>query len=220
VFGLDARKQPIRTVVSNAGHCLWAGIASPERAARVVARLTEPDMSSGWGIRTLSAAHPCYNPHSYHRGSVWPHDSAIVAEGFKRYGFAKEASQVARDIWEAAADFDSYRLPELYAGMARAESRFPVQYLGANIPQAWAAGTIFHLLRTILGLRADAPAGRLYVAPTLPAWLPDLTLHRLRCGPARLTLRFWREGDASRWEVVSQEGSIEVGEDSQAGAVS
>jgi glycogen debranching enzyme len=210
VFGLDADKRPIRSVVSNAGHCLWSGIAAPDRAARVVRRLMQDDMSSGWGIRTLSALHPCFNPHSYHRGSIWPHDNGFVAAGFKRYGHADAAGEVARDLWEAASDFDSYRLPELYAGLSRAEAPFPVQYLGANIPQAWAAGTIFHLLRTLLGLRADAPNGRLYVAPTLPHWLPDVTLTNLRCGGARLALRFWREGDQSRWEVAGKPGEIEV----------
>lgn len=209
-FGLDARKQQIQTVVSNAGHCLWSGIASPERAARVVERLMGDDMSSGWGLRTLSAGHRCYNPHSYHRGSVWPHDNGIIAAGFQRYGFKQQACRLARDIWEAAASFDFYRLPELYAGLPRASSSFPVQYLGANIPQAWAAGSILHLIRTILGLRADAPRGRLYVAPALPHWLPDLTLRGMRCGGALLDLRFWREGEQSRWEVVGQEGQIEV----------
>ncbi len=209
-FGLDDQKRQIRSVASNAGHCLWSGIASVERAARLVRRLMQDDMWSGWGIRTLSARHVAYNPHSYHRGTVWPHDNGIIAAGFKHYGFADEASRLARDIWEAVSDFDFYRLPELYAGLSRADSRFPVQYLGTNIPQAWAAGTIFHLLRTILGLRADAPNGRLYVAPTLPNWLPDVTLSGLCCGQARLTLRFWRDGDASRWEVVGQEGEIEV----------
>jgi glycogen debranching enzyme len=209
-FGLDAHKQPIRTVVSNAGHCLWSGIASPERAAKVVQRLMQADMSSGWGIRTLSAGHRCYNPHSYHRGSIWPHDNGIIAAGFRRYGFAQEAGVLARGIWEATACFDRYRLPELYAGLPRAGSSFPVQYLGANIPQAWAAGTILHLIRTLLGLRADAPRGRLYVAPALPRWLPDLTLAGLHCGDAQLSLRFWREGELSRWEILALEGQIEV----------
>jgi glycogen debranching enzyme len=170
-------------------------------------------MSSGWGIRTLSANHRCYNPHSYHRGSIWPHDNAIIAAGFRRYGFVQEAGRLARDIWEATAYFDGYRLPELYAGMPRAGSSFPVQYLGANIPQAWAAGTILHLIRTLLGLRADAPHGRLYVAPALPPWLPDLTLSGLHCGGARLSLRFQREGERSRWEIIEQEGQIEVLDD-------
>jgi len=214
--GLDSRKQPIRSVVSNAGHCLWSGIADDARAARVVQRLMQPDMWSGWGIRTLSARNPAYNPHSYHRGSVWPHDNGIVAAGFKRYGFAAEAGQLARDIWEAVSCFDFYRLPELYAGLPRDASKFPVQYLGANIPQSWAAGTIFHLLQTILGLRADAPAGRLYVHPTLPAWLPELTLSNLACGQARLTLRFWREDEASRWSVEEQQGALDVLDDPEA----
>jgi glycogen debranching enzyme len=215
-FGLDAHKQPIRSVVSNAGHCLWSGIADDERAARVVQRLMRDDMWSGWGIRTLSTLNPAYNPHSYHRGSIWPHDNGIIAAGFKRYGFAVQASKLARDIWEAVSFFTFDRLPELYAGLARTSSYFPVQYLGANIPQAWAAGTIFHLLQTILGLRADAPAGRLYVNPTLPHWLPDLTLSNLACGQARLQLRFWREGETSRWSFDVQEGALEVLADPQA----
>jgi glycogen debranching enzyme len=209
-FGLDGHKQPIRSVASNAGHCLWSGIADAARAAQVVRRLMQPDMWSGWGVRTLSARHPAYNPHSYHRGSVWPHDNGIIAAGFRRYGFAEQAGQLARDLWEAAGYFDFYRLPELYAGLPRDKSSFPTQYLGANIPQAWAAATIFHLLQTLLGLRADAPNGRLYVQPALPHWLPDLTLQNLACGPARLTLRFWREDQDSRWQIEAQEGSIEV----------
>ena len=209
-FGLDAHKQPIRTVVSNAGHCLWSGIASPVRATKVVQRLMQADMSSGWGIRTLSAGHRCYNPHSYHRGSIWPHDNGIIAAGFRRYGFASQAGQLARGVWEATACFDRYRLPELYAGIPRVGSSFPVQYLGANIPQAWAAGTILHLIRTLLGLRADAPHGRLYVAPALPPWLPDVTLAGLHCGETQLSLRFWREGERSQWEILAQEGQIEV----------
>jgi glycogen debranching enzyme len=209
-FGLDPDKKPIRTISSNPGHCLWSGIASPERAARVVRRFFEDDLWSGWGIRTLSTRNPAYNPFSYQRGSVWPHDNGIIAAGFKRYGFADEANRVARDIFEAASYFDGYRLPELYAGLPRRPGSFPAQYLGANIPQAWAAGSVFHLIQAILGLQADAPAGRLYVQPTLPLWLPDLQLEGLQVGKARLTLRFWREGDHSRWEVRQQEGELDV----------
>jgi glycogen debranching enzyme len=127
-FGLD----PIKSLASNVGHCLWTGLLRPDRAERVVRRFLEPDFSSGWGIRTLSALHPSYNPYSYHRGSVWPHDNALIAHGFKRYGYADECARVARDILEAASCFAGYRLPELYAGLTRQPGTFPVQYLGAN----------------------------------------------------------------------------------------
>jgi glycogen debranching enzyme len=212
-FGLDPDKRPIPTIASNAGHCLWSGIASAEHAARVVPRFFEPDLWSGWGIRTLSAVNPAYNPFSYQRGSVWPHDNGIIALGFRRYGFAAEAARVARDISEAASYFVSYRLPELYAGIERQPGTFPVLYPQANVPQAWAAGSVFHLLQAILGLRADAPAGRLYVAPELPRWLPDVSLHGLAVGRARVDLRFWREAERSRWDVDVREGTIDVREE-------
>jgi len=212
-YALDARKQPVRTIASNAGHCLWSGIASHEHAARVVERLLQPDMWSGWGIRTLSARNPAYNPFSYQLGSVWPHDNGIISLGFARYGFAAEAARVARDISRAASCFESYRLPELYAGIERQQSTmasFPVQYLGANVPQAWAAGSIFHLLRALLGLHADAPQRQLSVHPDLPHWLPDITLRGLRIGQASVSLRFWREGERTRWEVQDQHGDLTI----------
>ena len=209
-YGLDPEKRPIKTIASNVGHCLWSGIVRPDRAARIVRRFLEEDMWSGWGIRTLSSKNPAYNPFDYQLGSVWPHDNGIIAMGFKRYGFHEEASRVARDIFEATSYFQSHRLPELYAGLARQAGTFPVQYLGANIPQAWAAGSVFHLLQAILGLQADAPEGRLYVAPTLPQWLPDIELNGIQVGGSVLRLRFWREGSDSRWEVLEQRGSIQV----------
>jgi glycogen debranching enzyme len=212
-FGLDPDKRPIATLASNAGHCLWSGIADPDKAAKLVDRFLQPDMWSGWGIRTLSADHPAYNPFSYQLGSIWPHDNGIIAAGFKRYGFPDEANRLARDIFEAASYFNAHRLPELYAGLPRQPGSFPAQYLGANIPQAWAAGTVFHLIQTILGLRADAPHGKLYVNPTLPRWLPDLTVRGLQVGSARLSLHFWREADASRWEVLEGGGEIQIEEE-------
>ncbi len=205
-FTLDPDKKAVPTIASNAGHCLWSGIARPDRAARVVARMLEPDMWSGWGIRTLSARNPAYNPFSYQLGSVWPHDNGIIALGFKRYGHAAEAARVARDISEAASCFVSYRLPELYAGIERRPRSFPVQYRGANVPQAWAAGSIFHFLQAILGIQADAPKGQLHLDPVLPHWLPDITLRGLAVGGASLDLRFWRDGEQTRWEVLSHAG--------------
>ncbi len=209
-FALDPNKEPVPTIASNAGHCLWSGIARPDRAARVVQRFFEPDMWSGWGIRTLSARNPAYNPFSYQLGSVWPHDNGIIALGFKRYGFSSEAARIARDISEAASYFAGYRLPELYAGIERQARSFPVQYRGANVPQAWAAGSIFHLLQAILGIQANAPKRQLYVDPDLPPWLPDLTLRGLVVGGCSLDLRFWRDGDHTRWEVTAKEGELEV----------
>ncbi|SRR5579884_54557 len=209
-FCLDPDKKPVATVVSNAGHCLWSGIASPEHAGRVVQRLIQPDMWSGWGIRTLSTQCPAFNPFSYHRGSVWPHDNGIIALGFKRYGFAGEAARVARDISRAASYFVSHRLPELYAGVERRPGTFPVLYREANVPQAWAAGATFHLLQAILGLRGDAPNKRLYVDPVLPAWLADLSLSNLDVGQASVALYFWREGENTRWEVQDLRGELTV----------
>jgi glycogen debranching enzyme len=213
-FGLDPHKQPIRTLASNVGHCLWSGLPRPDRAEKVVRRFFEPDFWTGWGIRTLSSGNPAFNPYSYHRGSIWPHDNALIAHGFKRYGFADECARVARDVFEAASYFAGYRLPELYAGLTRQPGSFPVQYLGANIPQAWAAGSLFQLLQAILGLRGDAPARRLFVHPTLPRWLPDVTLDGLQVGRTRLSVKFWREAGVSRFEVLSQDGPhIEVVEE-------
>jgi len=210
VYGLDREKRQIKTITSNPGHLLWSGIASHDRAARVVKRFFEPDLWSGWGIRTLSSENPAYNPFSYQNGSVWPHDNGIIAMGFKRYGFSKEAAMIARDISEAASYFVFYRLPELYAGLKREPGAFPVQYLGANVPQAWAAGSIFHLLRAILGLNADGHSRTLYVDPVLPHWLPDITLHNLRVGGSIVTLRFWAQGEETRYEVMSAQGGLSV----------
>jgi len=189
---------------------LWSGIVSRERAGRVIARLLESDMWSGWGIRTLSAKNPAFNPFSYQNGSIWPHDNGIIAMGCKRYGFSQEAARIARGISEAASYFVFYRLPELYAGTAREAGAFPVQYLGANVPQAWAAGSVFHLLRALLGLDADAHGHTLYVDPVLPKWLPDITLHNLRVGTSMVTLRFWRELDETRYEVLSSNNGLQV----------
>jgi len=211
-YALDGDKRQVKTIASNPGHLLWSGIADPEHASAVVRRLLEPDMWSGWGIRTLSQDNPAYNPFSYQNGSVWPHDNGVIAMGFGRYGYPAEAAMIARDISEAASYFAFYRLPELYAGIKREPGSFPVQYLGANVPQAWAAGSVFHLLRAILGLDADAHNHTLYVDPVLPKWLPDITLYNLRVGPSTMTLRFWKEGERNRYEVVAMTGSTHIQE--------
>jgi glycogen debranching enzyme len=211
-FTLDPEKKPVATIASNAGLLLWSGIARRDRAQRVVKRFFEADLWSGWGIRTLSSGNPAYNPFSYQRGSIWPHDNGMIAMGFKRYGFAAEAARIARDISEAASYFAGYRLPELYAGIERRPGNFPVQYLGANVPQAWAAGSVFHLVQAILGLQADAPNRRLYVDPQLPRWLPDVTLRGLAVADAKIDLRFWSENGTgtTKWDASVRGGDLQV----------
>ncbi len=201
-YALDGEKKKVLSVASNVGQCLWSGIIAPERAATVVKRLMQKDMWSGWGIRTLSADHPSFNPYNYQTGAVWPHDNSLIALGMRRYGFAAEAAAVARDISGAASYFLLNQLPELYGGLQRDPTNFPVQYLGANVPQAWAAGTPFMLLQTILGLQQDAPREKLYVDPVLPEWLPDVTLTDLRLGRRHFDIRFWREGEATKYKVL------------------
>lgn len=209
-FTLDPDKQPVKTVTSNVGHCLWSGIIRPERAQQVVKRLFAPDMWSGWGIRTLSTQNPAYNPFSYHCGSVWPHDNSIIALGLKRYGFFKEVSDIANGIFEAGSYFSNYRLPELYSGIKREPGSFPAPYLQANVPQAWAAASVFQLLQAILGLRASAPNHCLYIDPYLPEWLTNLTLRRVEVGKALVDLRFWRDNDSTKWDATVVEGDIEI----------
>ena len=167
-----------------------------------------PDMWTGWGIRTLSSDHPAFNPYNYQNGSVWPHDNAIIALGFKYYGFAAEAAQIAHDISKAASHFLLNQLPELYTAFQRDDSNFPLQYIGANVPQAWAAGSAFLLTQALLGFLPDAPHNKLYVDPALPAWLPDLTIRDLRIGQHQLDIRFWRDGEKTQFEVLEGEASV------------
>ena len=201
-YGLDGDKRPILSVASNPGHLLWSGIVPVDRAKRVIARLMQDDMWSGWGIRTLSAKHPSYNPYSYQNGSIWPHDNGLIAQGFKRYGYAAEANAIARDVLGAAQYFMLNQLPELYAGVQRTPSGFPVQYLGANVPQAWAAGSVFSLVQAMIGFQPDAPNRRLLIDPTLPDWLPEFTLTGLLIGQERFDIRFARHGAETEFEVL------------------
>ena len=207
-FALDGHKRQVLSVASNVGHCLWSGLIRPDRAARVVARLMAPDMFSGWGIRTLSADHVAFNPISYHNGSVWPHDNGLIACGFRRYGFDAEAGRLARAVSGAAGYFAGHQVPELYAGLTRGETDFPVQYLGANVPQAWAAGSAFSFLQAMLGLAPDAAADLLTVSPDLPAWLPEVSLGGLRMGAHSFDIRFWREAGATQFEVLKGDAAV------------
>jgi glycogen debranching enzyme len=209
-LALDGDKNKVRTIASNPGHCLWSGIVPPDRAQKVVDRLMAPDMWTGWGIRTLSASNPAFNPYSYQRGSVWPHDNAIIGMGFKLYGFGSAAARIAHDISKAASHFSLNQLPELYTAFPRSETNFPVQYFGANVPQAWAAGSAFMLTQAMLGFLPDAPRNRLYIDPLLPEWLPDLTVQDLRVGASKLDIHFWREGEKTEFRVLNGDARIVV----------
>jgi glycogen debranching enzyme len=165
VLALDGEKRQVDSMTSNVGHLLWSGIVDPGRADQTVARLMAPDMHSGWGIRTMSAQDRGYNPIEYHNGTVWPHDTAIVAEGMRRYGKREEASALSYGLIESAAAFD-HRLPEVFAGFPRDETGMPVEYPTASRPQAWAAGAPLLALRTLLGL--DVEGTRLHADARVP----------------------------------------------------
>ncbi|ADJ29659.1 glycogen debranching N-terminal domain-containing protein [Nitrosococcus watsonii] len=209
-LGLDSHKQQIRTITSNPGQLLWTGIVPEERAHKIAQRLFQADMWCGWGIRTLSSKNRGYNPISYQRGSVWPFDNSLIAYGLKKYGYFQEANQIAEGIFTAAKYFDGGRLPEVFGGIERRPNNFPVPYIDANIPQGWSSGAIFLFINAILGLEPDAVRQRLKVYPTLPDWLPDLELTNLTVRDAKVALRFWREGEQTRWEVTHIEGELQV----------
>lgn len=215
-FGLGPGRELIRTIASNAGHCLWSRIVYPELAERVVGRLLEDDMFSGWGVRTLSTRNPAFNPLDYQLGAVWPHDNAIIALGCKRYGHGEAANRIASAIFSTAGLFQGHRLPELFGGFHRHEHSLPVLYPQANIPQAWAAGSVFQFVQAMLGLEADAPNGRLVLSPTLPEWLPELRLRGLAVGASRLDLSVHRLPDGgSAVRVERARGGVRVFADQQ-----
>ena len=197
---LDAHKTKVPAVTSNAAHALWSRIALPERAAPLVARLMQPDMYTGWGLRTLSSRYPTYNPMSYHNGSVWPHDSSIAALGMARYGFREEANEIMSGLIEAGRRFPYARLPELFCGFQR-DLRFssrPADYLVSCIPQAWSAGMIFLCLRAMLGMEPDLRSQRLLLDPALPPWLERIDVRDLRVFDAAITFRVRRHRDGDR----------------------
>ena len=194
------------SVASNAGHLLWSGIVPRARAVSVARRLMAEDMWSGWGVRTLSSAHPAYNPHDYQSGAIWPHDNGIIALGLKLYGFHAEAARILSGIVDAGSRFLLHRLPEVFAGTARDDTPFPIQYLGANVPQAWAAGSVFTLVRAVVGAQIDIPSMTLSVDPYLPDWLPELRLENLTVGSRDVDLRIWQEGAETRAEITRGDG--------------
>jgi len=211
-MALDPEKRPVRSIGSNPGHALAAGLVPRRRARAVADRLMAPDLFNGWGIRTLSTEHPSYNPLAYHLGTVWPVENATFALGFKRYGLDGHVERLVSGLFAAAEQFHRFRLPEALGGHGADESPIPTVYPGANSPQAWSASAVIQLVQILLGIYPFAPARTLFlVRPRLPEWLEEVTLHGLRVGRARLSLRFRREKDGhAKHQVLEREGRVVI----------
>ncbi len=207
-MGLDGDKKRIETITSNPGHALWAGLLRGKEARPTVDRLLADDMSCGWGIRTLSSRSRTFNPMSYHNGSIWPHDNALIALGMKRAGADIAARDVASQIFEAGLRFPGARLPELWCGFGR-DRRYhstPAQYPVSCSPQAWAAGSAFMLLQALLGLEADAWEGVVRLRPVLPNWLGRVSLRKLRVAGSQVDFDVIREGHRLIIDVIDAGG--------------
>jgi glycogen debranching enzyme len=210
-LALDGAKRPCRIRSSNAGHALFCGIASPDRAARTAATLMTRDAFSGWGIRTVARGEARYNPMSYHNGSIWPHDNAIIAMGFARYGLKAEANRVFTALFEATTHQDLWRMPELYCGFIRRPQRGPTSYPVACSPQAWAAAAPLGCLAACLGLSFDHPANEIkFTRPHLPDFIDRLTLRGLTMGKTRADVSIIRGGDRVAVDVLTKSGDAKI----------
>lgn len=211
VLALDGEKRPCRVKASNAGHALFAGIALPERAAQVVDTLMASSSFCGWGVRTIASTEARYNPMSYHNGSVWPHDNALIASGFARYGFRREAAQVFEGLFRASTYVDLRRLPELLCGFPRKQNRGPTFYPVACAPQAWAAAAPLSLIQSCLGLTFD-PLGRriIFSEPILPAFLDTIVLRGLTLAGMGADIALRRSREQVVVEVLDRRGPVTV----------
>jgi len=212
VLALDGDKRPCRVRSSNAGHVLWSGLPSPERARIVGRTLLSPNSFSGWGVRTVAKGESRYNPMSYHNGSIWPHDNALIAMGLARYGMKEQSVEIATALYEASLFMDLHRLPELFCGFSRrAAGEGPTLYPVACSPQAWASATPFYLLKACLGLsfRPEEPRMR-FLHPTLPPFLDRLRLVDVRVGDALIDVLFERHERELAVKVIRKRGEVEV----------
>jgi glycogen debranching enzyme len=211
VLALDGLKRPCLVRTSNAGHALFAGIASAERALRVARALLDEESFSGWGIRTVAASELRYNPMSYHNGSIWPHDNALIAAGLARYGLTEQTLPILRALFDASGFLDLHRMPELYCGFKRRPGEGPTLYPVACSPQAWAAGAVFLLLQSCLGLTIDGPRRQIVFArPRLPEFLQAVQILGLRVGGATVDLSLQRHPHDVSINVLRREGEVEI----------
>jgi glycogen debranching enzyme len=210
-IALDGNKQPCRVRTSNAGHCLFGGIAAVDRARRVAEQLLGPGMFSGWGIRTVSSAEARYNPMSYHNGSVWPHDNGLIAAGFARYQFEELIAAPFAGLFDASVSFDGQRLPELFCGFHRRIGEGPTLYPVACSPQAWSSGVVFGLIQASLRLSVDVDARRLSIdRATLPPFLASLRLLKVDLSFGDVDLLFERHAFDVSVTVLRKRGDFEV----------
>src|SRR5579883_2192295 len=210
-LALDGDKRPCKERSSNAGQLLFSGMIREDRARKVAADLMRPHFFTGWGIRTIAHGEVRYNPMSYHDGSIWPHDNALIALGLVRYGLKHAVEQVFRGLFDAASYMDLRRLPELFCGFRREKSRGPTLYPVACAPQAWASATPFTLLEAALGLEFDIPRSEIRLRnPRLPAFLDEVILRDLHLGPSSVDLRIRRHGEDVAMEVMRRRGQIQV----------
>lgn len=210
-MALDGHKRPVATAASNFGHLLATGPLTAEQARAIADRLLQPDFLSGWGVRTLAASEGPYDPGSYHNGSVWPHDTALIAFGLRRRGAADAAAHVADQLFAALRMFPGGRIPELFSGAPRVGTLPPLPYPNACVMQAWSSAGVYLSLRAVLGL-APTRHGLAVLAPRLPRGVEELSLSGLRFGAARATLRFVRRAAQGRidCEVLEVDGPGEV----------
>lgn len=210
-LALDGHKKPCRVRTSNAGHCLYTGIASADRAVRVAHTLMADDSFSGWGIRTLADGERRYNPMSYHNGSVWPHDNALIAAGLARYGLKAGVEKVMAGLFDASLVVDFHRLPELFCGFVRRPGQGLTRYPVACNPQAWAAASAFMGLQACLGMSIRAPEAKvLFTYPILPAFLHELQIKNLKVGEACVDLLVRRHELDVGITVMHRQGDVEV----------
>jgi glycogen debranching enzyme len=184
---LDGRKRPVDACTSNMGHCLWVGLVDEDKAPLVAERLMSPEMFSGWGVRTLASDMGAYNPASYHNGSVWPHDNAVIVAGLMRYGFVEQAQRISTALLEAA-EYSGGRLPELFCGFSREQLAAPVPYPTACSPQAWAATTPIQLITSLMRYDAHVSRGGFWMDPALPKSFGDLHISNAPMAGGRITI--------------------------------
>jgi glycogen debranching enzyme len=210
-LALDGDKKPCRVRTSNAGHCLFAGIADRERARRTAATLLSADSFSGWGVRTVAAGEARYNPMSYHNGSVWPHDNALIAQGLAHYGQKDGVLRIMAGLFDASVFLDLHRLPELFCGFPRRPGQGPTLYPVACSPQSWSAAAPFLLLQACLGLDVKGPERQVgFFQPTLPPFLRDVHIRNLGVNGAAVDFDLHRHGDEVSINVLRRQGTVEV----------